>query len=107
MQATAASALGTNRIALSATRVGLLRGLALVLTKDMLIEWRTRARLNALVIFAFGTLLIFSFALGPDTQSFQRNAGGYLWLPCLFPLFMPLRQSFPIRPLHSSLQSPS
>lgn len=104
MQATAASALGSNRIALSATRVGLIRGLALVLTKDMLIEWRTRARLNALVIFAFGTLLIFSFALGPDTQLLQRNAGGYLWLALLFASLMALGESFRIERENSSLE---
>ena len=38
-----------------------------LLRKDLLLEWRTRARLNALVFFALATLLLFSFALGPDT----------------------------------------
>jgi heme exporter protein B len=104
MQATAAPALGSNRLAVSATRVGLLRSLGLVLSKDMLIEWRTRARLNALVIFAFGTLLIFSFALGPDTQLLQRNAGGYLWLALLFASLMALGESFRIERENSALE---
>ncbi|MBJ6763906.1 heme exporter protein CcmB [Myxococcaceae bacterium JPH2] len=62
--------------------------------KDLLIEWRTRARLNALVFFAMATLLLFSFALGPDTRLLERNAGGYLWLAILFASVLSLGESF-------------
>ena len=75
---------------------GLLRGFAIVLHKDLLIEWRTKARLNALVFFSFATLLMFSFALGPDTKLLEKNAGGYLWLAILFASVLALGESFRI-----------
>jgi heme exporter protein B len=74
--------------------IGLLRTTAVLLGKDLLIEWRTRARLNALVFFALATLLLFSFALGPDTKLLERNAGGYLWLAILFASTLAMGESF-------------
>jgi heme exporter protein B len=76
--------------------IGLLRASVVLLRKDLLIEWRTRARLNALVFFALSTLLLFSFALGPDTKLLERNAGGYLWLAILFASTLSLGESFRI-----------
>ncbi|WP_223645211.1 heme exporter protein CcmB [Corallococcus sp. EGB] len=75
-------------------RPGLLTTTLVLLRKDLLIEWRTRARLNALVFFAMATLLLFSFALGPDTKLLERNAGGYLWLAILFASVLSLGESF-------------
>lgn len=66
----------------------------LIIGKDLLIEWRTRARLNALVFFALATLLMFSFALGPDSAALRRNASGYLWLGILFASVLSLGESF-------------
>ncbi|ADO71482.1 heme exporter protein CcmB [Stigmatella aurantiaca] len=74
--------------------IGLLRTTGVLLGKDLLIEWRTRARLNALIFFALATLLLFSFALGPDTKLLERNAGGYLWLAILFASTLALGESF-------------
>lgn len=74
--------------------IGLLRTTAVLLAKDLLIEWRTKARLNALFFFALATLLLFSFALGPDTKLLERNAGGYLWLAILFASTLALGESF-------------
>jgi heme exporter protein B len=67
-----------------------------VIRKDLLIEWRTRARLNALVFFAIATLLVFSFALGPDTVLLRKNAAGYLWLGILFASVLSLSESMRI-----------
>ncbi len=55
-----------------------------ILQKDLLIEWRARSRLFALISFALTTLLLFSFAVGPDTKTLRDHAGGYLWLALLF-----------------------
>lgn len=74
--------------------IGLLKTTAVLLRKDLLLEWRTRARLNALVFFALATLLLFSFALGPDTKLLEKNAGGYLWLAILFASTLALGESF-------------
>ncbi len=59
---------------------GLLRSMALVIQKDAVLEWRSRARVNATIFFAIMTLLLFSFAVGPHQQLLQRNAPGFLWL---------------------------
>jgi heme exporter protein B len=74
--------------------IGLLHTSWVLLRKDLLIEWRTRARVNALIFFALSTLLLFSFALGPDTKLLERNAGGYLWLAILFASTLSLGESF-------------
>ena len=78
----------------AAPGMGLLRSTWVLLCKDLLLEWRTRARLNALVFFALATLLLFSFALGPDTKLLQRHAAGYLWLAILFSSVLSLAESF-------------
>jgi heme exporter protein B len=65
-----------------------------VLNKDLLLEWRTRTRVSALGFFALSTLLLFSFALGPDTTVLRKNAGGYLWLALLFASTLALGESF-------------
>lgn len=67
-----------------------------VLRKDLLIEWRTRARLNALIFFSLSTLLLFSFALGPDSELLRRNAAGYYWLGILMASVLSLGESFRI-----------
>jgi len=74
--------------------ISLLKTVGVLLAKDLLIEWRTRARLNALIFFALATLLLFSFAVGPDTKVLARNAGGYLWLALLFSSVLALGESF-------------
>jgi heme exporter protein B len=77
-------------------KVSLVAGAMVVLYKDLLIEWRTRARMTALLFFALATLLLFSFALGPDVALLRRNAGGYLWLGILFASVLSLAESFRI-----------
>src|SRR5687768_4468121 len=83
--------------------IGLLRAAAIVLGKDLLIEWRTRARLNALVFFAIATLLLFSFAVGPNTTALRQNAAGYLWLGILFASVLSLGESFRIETENAAL----
>jgi heme exporter protein B len=74
--------------------IGLVAATLALLRKDLLIEWRTRARLNAIIFFALATLLMFSFALGPDTRLLEKNAGGYFWLAILFASVLALGESF-------------
>lgn len=82
---------------------GLLATTVIVLRKDLLIEWRTRARLNALIFFALATLLMFNFALGPDTALMRAHAAGYLWLGILFSSVLSLGESFRIEAENQSL----
>jgi len=71
--------------------------------KDLLLEWRTRARANALVFFALATLLLFSFALGPDTTILRRAAGGTLWLAILLASVLALGESFRVEQENAAL----
>lgn len=73
---------------------GLLATTAIILRKDLLIEWRTKARVNALLFFAIATLLLFSFALGPDTRLLKLSSGAYLWLSLLLSSVLALGESF-------------
>ncbi|MCB9777050.1 MAG: heme exporter protein CcmB [Alphaproteobacteria bacterium] len=54
-----------------------------ILRKDLLVEWRARAQAVALLGFAAVVLLLFSFAVGPDSTMLAKHAGGYLWLALL------------------------
>lgn len=54
-----------------------------VLWKDMVIEWKARSRTVALLSFAYTVLLLFAFAVGPDSAALRQHAGAYLWLGLL------------------------
>ncbi len=83
---------------------GTLDHILLVLGKDLKIEWRSRARISALLIFSLSTLLIFSFALGPDVVLLRKNAGGYFWLALLFASVLSLSESLRIEGENSALE---
>jgi len=65
-----------------------------VLGKDLLLEWRGRTRVNATVFFAVVTLLLFSFAVGPEHALLVKNAAGYLWLAVLLASTLSLGEAF-------------
>jgi heme exporter protein B len=44
-----------------------------VLAKDLLLEWRSRARLLATVLFGIVALALFSFAAGADAAILERG----------------------------------
>jgi heme exporter protein B len=75
----------------------------ILLRKDLLIEWRTRARLNALVFFGICTLLMFSFALGANAVALREHASGYFWLAILFASILSLSESFRVEHENNSL----
>lgn len=75
-------------------RLTLVSAAWLVLLKDWQIEWRTRARLTALTFFSLSTLLLFSFAMGPDTTALRAHAPGYIWLALFFASVLSLGESF-------------
>lgn len=82
---------------------GLLASTLIVVKKDLLLEWRTRTRLNALLFFSIATLLMFSFALGPDSKLLEKNAPGYLWLGLLFASVLSLSESFRVEAENGAL----
>lgn len=82
---------------------GFLRTTWILVRKDLLLEWRTRARANALIFFAVSTLLLFSFALGPDSTFLRRAAGGTLWLALLLASVLALGESFRVEQENAAL----
>ena len=68
--------------------------LLVALRKDLLLHWRGRAQ--AVAIFAFGAsaLLLFSFAIGPDSLALREHAAGFLWLGLLLASTLSLAESF-------------
>ncbi|MGC6508600.1 MAG: heme exporter protein CcmB [Myxococcota bacterium] len=64
-----------------------------IIQKDLLIEWRSQARIVSLSAFAVLVLLLFSFAVGPHTESLRRHASGYLWLGVIFASTLLVQQS--------------
>lgn len=53
---------------------------ALLARKELLAEARTRTATQGVAVFAVLSVLLFSFALGPDSETLQRFAPGLLWL---------------------------
>lgn len=75
----------------------------LVLKKDWLLEFRTRARLTAIIFFSLVTLLLFSFAMGPNIDALRAHAPGYLWLGLLFASTLSLGESFRVEAENQAL----
>lgn len=81
----------------------MLRTIWILFAKDLALEWRTRARMSALIFFALATLLMFSFAVGPDTKLMQKAAGGFLWLGILLASTLSLGESFRVESENGAL----
>jgi heme exporter protein B len=64
------------------------------LRKEVLLQWRTRARIVAVLVFGTTSLLLFSFAVGPDFALLGRMAPGFLWLALLLSSTLTLSESF-------------
>ena len=65
-----------------------------ILRKDLLIEGRSWVRWLGLISFAILVLLLFSFAVGPNSVMLQKHAAGYMWLATLFASANLFTQSF-------------
>lgn len=64
------------------------------LQKDFLLQWRTRAQVAAIFIFGATSLLLFSFAIGPNAEALRLHAAGFLWLGLLLSSTLTLAESF-------------
>jgi heme exporter protein B len=82
-----------------------LRACLLVLRKDLLLGWRGRARAAATAGFGITTLLLFSFAVGPDVTLLRVNAGGFLWLAVLLASTLQLGESFRAEREHGAMDA--
>ncbi len=82
----------------------LLAQVVAVARKDVLIEWRGRARINAVAFFGVTTLVLFSFAIGPDPISQTAHAGAYLWLALMLASVLALGESFRVETENEALE---
>ena len=76
--------------------MNLLQQVWTVVAKDLLLEWRGRSRIISVLLFGIVTLLLFSFAVGPDSVMLQAAGGGFLVLALLLSSTLGLSESFRI-----------
>jgi heme exporter protein B len=70
------------------------KDLLAALRKDLLLQWRGRAQVIAIFGFGAAALLLFSFAIGPDSAALRQHAAGFLWLGLLLASTLALAESF-------------
>jgi heme exporter protein B len=74
--------------------MGTARAAAILLTKELRLEFRTRELLGATVIFALVVVVLFSFAFDPTSAESRRYGPGLLWIAFLFAGSLMLNPSF-------------
>lgn len=73
--------------------------------KDLTAERRTRANFNAVAFLGALILLLFGFALGPDTATVRGVAPGILWLAILFSGVLAFGRSYQLELEGSALET--
>ena len=64
------------------------------LRKELLLQWRSRSQLMAVFVFGAASLLLFSFAIGPDAGALRTFSAGFLWIGLLLSSTLTLSESF-------------
>ena len=62
--------------------------------KDLIAERRSKAAFNSVVALAVTILVLFGFALGPDSQALRDAAPGAIWLAALFAGVLAFNRSY-------------
>jgi heme exporter protein B len=70
------------------------RSAAILLAKELRLEFRTRELLTATVIFVLVVIVLFSFAFDPTAADSRRYGPGLLWIAFLFAGSLMLHPSF-------------
>jgi heme exporter protein B len=70
------------------------RAAAILLVKELRVEFRTRELLTATIVFALVTVVLFSFAFDPNPAESRRYGPGLLWIAFLFAGSLMLNPSF-------------
>jgi heme exporter protein B len=70
------------------------RAAAILLGKELRLEFRTRELLNATVVFAIVVVVLFSFAFNPTPDESRHYGPGLLWIAFLFSGSLMLHPSF-------------
>jgi heme exporter protein B len=70
------------------------RAAAILVAKELRLEFRTRELLSATVVFAFVVVVLFSYAFDPTAAESRRYGPGLLWIAFLFAGSLMLNPSF-------------
>src|SRR5271154_2913460 len=70
------------------------RAAAILLAKELRLEFRTRELLSATIVFALVIVVLFSFAFDPTAAESRRYGPGLLWIAFLFAGSLMLNPSF-------------
>ena len=74
--------------------MGAARAAAILLAKELRLEFRTRELLTGTVIFVLVVIVLFSFAFDPTAADSRRYGPGLLWIAFLFAGSLMLHPSF-------------
>ncbi len=81
-----------------------MRQLVAAIRKEMLLQWRTKAQILAIFVFGATALLLFSFAVGPNSTALRLHAPGFLWLALLLSSTLALSESFQLETEQKGLE---
>src|SRR6202167_5874421 len=70
------------------------RAAAILLAKELRLEFRTRELLSATIVFSLVIVVLFSFAFDPTPSESRRYGPGLLWIAFLFAGSLMLQPSF-------------
>ena len=84
---------------------GLVRGALLVAGRDLRGELRTRTAAQGVAFYAAVSVLLFSFALGPDSETLRRVAPGLLWVALALASLLPAARTFAAERDQGTLES--
>jgi len=70
------------------------RAAAILLAKELRLEFRARELLNATVIFSLTVIVLFSYAFDPTAEESRHYGPGLLWIAFLFAASLMLHPSF-------------
>jgi heme exporter protein B len=73
-----------------------LRDALLIAGKDLRIEARSRVALNQVAPFALLVLILFAFAIDPDSGVLDRATPGLYWIAVLFSALLAIQRAFAI-----------
>ena len=80
------------------------RTVLIVAGRDLRSEARTRAVVQGVSFYAALAVLLFSFALGPDSETLRRFAPGLLWLALALASLLSVGRSFAAERDHGTLE---
>ncbi len=81
------------------------RDAALIAAKDLRIELASRVTTNQVAPFALAVLVLFAFALDPDTGLLLRATAGLFWIAVLFAGLLAIKRAFAIETADGNIEA--